>query len=257
MKMISYQVEDQIARIGLAHAPANAVDERMLSALIESLDKAAGDPQVRAVVLCSEVPKRFCSGLDLRLLHGAGEREVRRLLERLYAELYEAQCRLGKPSIAAVEGAARGGGMTVAIACDVIVASDAASFGYPEIDIGVLPAIHFSHLPAIVGKHRAFELLFSGRTFDAQEAQNLGLLSRVVPQGQALSKAMALARVFAAKPQTALRLGRTAFIESVGGAARRAQIRAAIDTFCEVAATDEAREGIQAFAERRQPSWRT
>lgn len=253
--MISYQVEDQIARIGLAHAPANAVDERMLSQLIEAMDRAARDEQVRAVVLCSEVPKRFCSGLDLRLLQGAEQPEVRRLLERLYAELYEAQCRLGKPSIAAIEGAARGGGMTVAISCDVIVAGDAASFGYPEIDIGVLPAIHFSHLPSIVGKHRAFELLFSGRSFDAHEARTLGLLGRVVPDGQALAEATALAQVFAAKPKATVRLGREAFIEAVGGAARRAQIRQAIDTFCEAADTDEAREGIQAFAERRKPSW--
>lgn len=253
--MISYQVEAQIARIGLANAPANAINERMLSLLIEAMDRAARDDQVRAVVLCSEVSQRFCSGLDLRLLHGAQPSEARRLLERLYSELYEAQCRLGKPSIAAIEGAARGGGMTVAISCDVIVSGDAASFGYPEIDIGVLPAIHFSHLPGIVGKHRAFELLFSGRSFDAHEARTLGLLSRVVPAGQALAEATALAQVFAAKPQATVRLGRAAFIEAVGGAARRAQIRQAIDTFCEVVDTDEAREGIQSFAERRKPSW--
>lgn len=253
--MISYQVEGQIARIGLANAPANAVDERMLSQLIEAVDRAGNDGQVRAVVLCSEVPKRFCSGLDLRLLQGAGQPEVRLLLERLYSELYEAQCRLGKPSIAAIEGAARGGGMTVAISCDVMVAGDAATFGYPEVDIGVLPAIHFSHLPGIVGKHRAFELLFSGRSFGAHEARELGLVSRVVAAGQALTEATALAQVFAAKPQATVRIGRAAFIEAVGGAPRRAQIGQAIDTFCEVAATDEAQEGIQAFAERRKPSW--
>lgn len=255
--MISYEVVDNVARIGLTHAPANAIDERILTLLVEALDRAAQDAQVRAVILHSEVKGRFCSGLDLRLLHGADRAEVRRLLERLYSELYEAQCRLGKPSISAIEGAARGGGMTVAISCDVLVAGAEASFGYPEIDIGVLPAIHFSHLPGIVGKHRAFELLFSSRSFDAQEASTLGLVSRVVPAGQALAEATALAQVFAAKPQTALRLGRAAFVEAVGGAARREQIRQAIDTFCEVTDTDEAREGIQAFAERRRPSWRS
>lgn len=254
--MISYHVTNHVAEIGLDHPPANAIDERVLSALIGALDRAANDDGVRAVVLSSAVAGRFCSGLDLRLLNGADKPEVRRLLQRLYSELYEAQCRLGKPSIAAIEGAARGGGMTVAISCDVIVAGAAATFGYPEIDVAVLPAIHFSHLPGIVGKHRAFELLFSGRSFDVDEAYRLGLISRCAPVGQALSEARALAQVFAAKPQQAMRLGRAAFIESVGGVSRRVQIDQAIDTFCEVADTADAREGIRAFSERRQPAWR-
>ena len=98
----------------------------------------------------------------------------------------EVQFQMGKPTIAAVGGTARGGGMTIAISCDMIVASSDATFGYPEIDAGVLPSIHFTHLPRIVGKHRAFELLFTGRAFNAQEAQSLGLVSRLTEPGQAL-----------------------------------------------------------------------
>src|SRR6202451_2138850 len=84
------------------------------------------------------------------------------------------------PASAAVGGSARGGGMTMAISCDVVLAAQHATFGYPEINIGVLPAIHFAHLPRIAGRHRAFEILFSGRTFDAQEAFELGLVSKGV-----------------------------------------------------------------------------
>src|SRR5207247_6880711 len=96
--------------------------------------------------------------------------DVRGLLDKLYVELAEVQYNLGKPSIAAVGGAARGGGMTLAISCDVLIAGESATFGYPEIDLGLVPALHFVHLPRIVGRHRAFELLFSGRSFGADEA---------------------------------------------------------------------------------------
>src|SRR5262249_57473600 len=85
-------------------------------------------------------------------------------------------------------------------------------FGYPEIDLGLIPAIHFLHLPRIVGRHRAFELLFSGRTFGAAEAASLGLVSRVVPDEKVREEARAMAQVFARKSRAAMRLGRAAFL---------------------------------------------
>ena len=95
-------------------------------------------------------------------------------------------------------GAARGGGMSLAISCDMIVAADNATFGYPEIEIGLLPAIHYTHLPRIVGRYRAFDLLFTGRAFGAHEALDIGLISRSVPEAKVMEEAAAgkpLARV--------------------------------------------------------------
>jgi len=178
---LRYEVSDEIAEISLARAPVNALSLSLLEQLIAALRRAAADENVRAVVLASALPRRFSAGLDLRLIAGKPANEVRSLLNTLYVELAEAQHDLGKPSIAAVGGAARGGGMTLAISCDVLVAGESASFGYPEIDLGLVPAIHFVHLPRIVGRHRAFELLFSGRSFGAEEAASLGLVSRIVP----------------------------------------------------------------------------
>src|SRR5690606_31379959 len=143
--------------------------------------------------------------------------------------LHEAQRRLGKPSIAVVNGAARGGGMTLAVSCDMIVAAESASFGYPEIDVGVMPAIHFALLPRIVGRHRAFDLLFTGRSDGA---------------------ARALARVLAAKPRQAMRIARESFHRALDLGMSEG-VRAAVDAFCAVAATDDAREGIAGFARRR------
>src|ERR671935_3147775 len=196
---LRYEVSDQIAEISLARAPVNALSLSLLEQLIAALRRAAADENVRAVVLASALPRRFSAGLDLRLLSGKPASEVRSLLHTLYVELAEAQHDLGKPSIAAVAGAARGGGMTLAISCDVLLAGKSATFGYPEIDVGVIPAIHYAHLPRIVGRHRAFELLFSGRSFDCEEAYRLGLVSRVVPDAEVEQAALQLAETFAAK----------------------------------------------------------
>ena len=196
---VSYAVADRIARITLNRPPVNALSLDTVRAIVAAFKRAAADHEARAVVLTSAVPRRFCAGLDLALLLGKSSEQVREFLQALYVDLHDAQYNLGKPSIAAVGGAARGGGMTIAISCDVILAGEHATFGYPEINIGVLPAIHFAHLPRIVGRHRAFELLFSGRSFDAQEAFDLGLVSKIVADAELDATAMALAADFAAK----------------------------------------------------------
>ena len=179
MKYINYTVTDQIAEISLNHAPVNALSIPMLVEIVSAFKVARDDDQVRAVILTSALPKRFCAGLDLDILLDQTGKSVREFLDKLYIELADVQHTLGKPSIAAIDGAARAGGMTLSISCNVIIASRAATFGYPEIDVGMIPAIHFIHLPLIVGRHRAFEILFSGRVFDAQEAVALGLVSQM------------------------------------------------------------------------------
>jgi enoyl-CoA hydratase/carnithine racemase len=247
---VRYAVADGIARIALDRPPVNALSLDMIRAVVAALRRAAGDADARAVVLTSAVAKRFCAGLDLALLLGKSGAQLRALLQVLYVELHDAQLQLGKPSIAAVGGAARGGGMTLAIACDVILAAQSATFGYPEIDVGVLPAIHFAHLPRIVGRHRAFELLFTGRAFDAEEAFRLGLVSRIVPDAELEAAATALAAAFAEKSPSVMRMGRAAFVRQNDLDYRRS-IAAAVEDFCNVAMTDAAQEGLRAFIEKR------
>jgi len=251
---VSYTVTDRIARITLNRPPVNALSLDTVRAIVSAFRRAAADREARAVVLTSAVLRRFCAGLDLAVLLGKSSEQVREFLQALYVELHDAQYNLGKPSIAAVGGAARGGGMTIAISCDVILAGDDATFGYPEIKIGVLPAIHFAHLPRIVGRHRAFELLFSGRTFDAEEAFSLGLVSRIVPNAELDEAATALAADFAAKSPTVMGLARAAFMRQ-NDLDYRWSIANAVEDFCNVAATEAAQEGIRAFLEKRAPNW--
>ena len=183
-----------------------------------------------------------------------GEVKAAELVDKLYRQMTDAQYALGKPSIAAVTGTARGGGMTMSISCDVIIASDSATFGYPEIDSGILPSIHFTHLPRIVGKHRAFELLFSGRTFGSQEAKELGLVSQVVPDDEVMLAARKLAKVFSEKPRHTMKVGRQSFMAATENG-YRAAVSAAVDNFCRISTDPEAQEGFAAFAEKRKPYW--
>ena len=199
MPLVHYRVADGIAELRLDRPPVNAGDGDLIDELLAALERARVDTAVRAVIVASAQPRRFCAGLDIRAVDGQPGEVMHALLDRLYVQMTDAQFRLGKPSIAAVAGAARGAGMTIAIGCDLIVAERTASFGYPEIDVGLIPAIHFAHLHRIVGRHRAFDLLFTGRSFGADEARELGLVNRLVDEGQALAAARELATVLAAK----------------------------------------------------------
>lgn len=251
---LKYEVVDSIAEISLQRPPVNALSLEMIGEIVDALNLAASDADVRAVIFASSIPRRFCAGLDLNLILDRPSDHIYNVLKRLYIDLYDAQYKLGKPSIAAVNGAARGGGMTVAVSCDVVIASEGATFGYPEIELGLVPGIHFIHLPRIVGRHRAFELLFSGRSFPASEAQSLGIVSKVVAADAVLASARELAQTFAAKSPTIMRLGRAAFMRANDLDYRRS-IENVVDSFCTIAGTEDAREGLRAFKENRKPRW--
>ena len=173
---------DAIAEITLDRAPVNALSMALIDALLAALQKARDDENVRAVIVCS-AQKVFCAGLDLDIIRGKRAIETRGFLERLYFALNDMQYRMGKPTIAAVDGAVRAGGMTIAISCDMIIAGDAATFGYPEIDVGLIPAIHFVQLPRLVGKHRAFGPLFLGRSLRCRDRVSHGAVERSGAEG--------------------------------------------------------------------------
>lgn len=251
---VRYHLDGPIAVITVDRPPVNALSLELIRAVVAAFRRAAADQNARAVVLTSALAKRFSAGLDLDILLGKPGEEIRPFLQALYIDLFDAQYHLGKPSIAAVGGAARGGGMTMAVSCDVVLAGESATFGYPEIDVGVIPAIHFAHLPRLIGRHRSFELLFSGRAFDAAEAMELGIVNSVAPDAELDDRAMAMATEFASKSEVVMRMGRAAFIRQIDQDYRRA-IANAVEDFCNVAVTDAAQEGLRAFAEKRKPNW--
>jgi len=254
MKYLNLTIENSIANISLKRSPINAFSINFLNEILITLKEVNNKKDVLAVMLSSSIPNIFCAGLDLDILIDKPILEVRKFLELLYIELWDTQYNMNKPTIAVIDGAARGGGMTLAISCDIIIASDKASFGYPEIDLGLLPAIHFNHLPKIVGRYRAFDLLFSGRKFDADEALSMGLINKKVPRANLLDEATKIATVFTNKSPTAIKLGRAAFMRTNDLDYRRG-VANAVEDFCNAAMTPDAQEGLKAFLEKRKPSW--
>ena len=251
---IRYELVDGVAEVTLAKPPFNGLDAAFLGDLLAALKRAKADEAVRAVIVRSGLEKVFCGGLDLTQIVGKPRQDVRAVVERLYVELWDVQREMGKPTLAAIGGAARGGGMTLAISCDVIVASETASFGYPEIKLGLPPAIHFAHLPRVAGRAKAFELLFSGRTFAPDEALSIGLINKVTPSADLLAETRALAAAFAEKSPRAIDMARAAFVRA-SDAGYRDAVAQAVDDFCDMAMTEDAQEGMRAFLEGRTPRW--
>ena len=254
-KYLDYHIENKVAEICLKRSPINAFSIQFLKEILSSLKTFNTDNDVDAVIIRSSIPDIFCAGLDLDILINKPILEVREFLELLYIDLWDTQYNMKKPTIAVINGAARGGGMTLAISCDTIIASDKASFGYPEIDLGLLPAIHFNHLPKIVGRYRAFDLLFSGRKFYADEALSMGLINKKVLASDLLKEARSMANSFTNKSSNTVRLGKAAFMRTNDLDYRRG-VANAVEDFCNVAVTPDAQEGLKAFLEKRKPNWK-
>ncbi|MDP6343149.1 MAG: enoyl-CoA hydratase/isomerase family protein, partial [Alphaproteobacteria bacterium] len=175
---IDYAVRDRVAEITMRRAPVNAINHALIDDILAAYGLARDDGGVRAVILTSAFDNAFSAGMDLEMIRGGSGLELRRFLEKLYFGMHDLQYRMGKPTIAALTGPARAAGVTLAVSCDVLIAGEQATLGYPEIDVGLIPAMHFVHLPRQIGRHKAFELLFSGQPIPAVEAERRGLVNR-------------------------------------------------------------------------------
>ena len=190
--------------------------------------------------------------MDLKMIRGKSGVDLRNFLERLYFGMHAAQYRLAKPSIVA-NAPARAAGVTLAVSCDMIVAADDIDLSYLEIDVGVIPAMHYVHLPRQIGWHKAFELLFSGKPIGAKEAEARGLVN-CVPREHVTAKARELALDLASKSPTIMRIGRDSFMRANDNEYRRT-IEYVVDTICHIIETEDAQEGLNAFVEKRKPDW--
>ncbi|MCL6517672.1 enoyl-CoA hydratase-related protein [Alicyclobacillus sp.] len=257
---IRYEVDGAIAWITL-HRPErlNAITPQMLAELRDAFADVRRDDRVRVAVLTGE-GRGFCAGQDLRMVDsGAGEAstiDYRKTVENGYNPLIEAMTSLEKPVIAMVNGVAAGAGASLALACDLRVASDQASFVQAFVHIGLIPdsgATWF--LPRLVGLAKAMELTFLGETVSAEEAWRIGLVNRVVPHEQLREEVGRLAERLATLPTTAIGLTKRALYDGLHASLHDSLQREAI--LQQLAGqTEDHREGVQAFREKRRPVFR-
>ncbi|WP_156681274.1 crotonase/enoyl-CoA hydratase family protein [Sphingomonas profundi] len=248
---VDFEIQDGVAIITLNRPDArNAVDRETALAVAEAVERIAADPAIRVAVLTG-AGGNFCAGMDLKaFLRG----EVVRLPGTGFAGI--TQARLAKPFIAAVEGYALAGGFELALACDLIVASDEAKFGLSEVKRGLVAnAGGLVRLPRQLPIKIATELVLTGDIVPAALLATHGLINRVVPAGQALAGALALARTIAANGPLAVAVSRRVLNESQDWPTDELFDRQNEITLPLFASAD-AKEGAAAFAEKRKPVWR-
>lgn len=234
----------------------NALSRELVGRLTDAVGEAEADEAVRVIVLAAQ-GDAFCAGLDLHELGGlpeAGEarhREDAAALRTLYERLHGGPT----PVVAAVEGAAVGGGAGLVTACDVVVAGTGAFVAYPEVRLGLVAALVAFGLVQAVGPGRARELMVSGRRVDAQQCLRLGLFHEGVDADAALPRALERAERIADGAPAALAASKALLARIVGSSAEEAWALAE-EVNAGARATAEAREGVTAYLERRTPAWR-
>jgi enoyl-CoA hydratase/carnithine racemase len=256
MSLVELEV-GQVARLTLNNPPLNLVTAELLDELDAAVARleASAPGDVRVVVVTGEGDRAFSAGSDVKAFEshaGAAGRPHFTREEGVFSRLAS----LPMPTIAAIEGNALGGGLELALACDIRVASENASLGLPEVRLGVTPgAGGTQRLPRAVGVARAKELALTGRIIDAHEAERIGLVSRVVPAGQAGAVAMEIADEIAERGPLAVREVKRLIDASVHRDIEDG-IAAEIDASERVFNSEDMLEGARAFFEKRQPSYR-
>jgi enoyl-CoA hydratase len=225
----------------------NALNAALIADLGAALDDLEGDGQIGAIVLTGS-DKAFAAGADISEMATAGAVD---LVRDDNTDRWARLLSLRKPLIAAVSGYALGGGCELALMCDMIVASESAQFGQPEVKIGIIPGAGGTQRWArAAGKARAMEVVLTGEPVRAIEAERIGLINRVVPDGAQLDEAKRLARVIAARPPLAVRLAKEAVNQSAE-VGLRAGLEFERKLFTLLFASDDKKEGMQAFLEKR------
>jgi enoyl-CoA hydratase len=237
--------------ITIDHPPANAISASVIEGLSNAFSDAAADSEARVAILTGAGTRFFAAGADVSEFPTGGGATAAR-----GQELTLAMEALPIVTIAAVNGIAFGGGCELAMACDVRIAASSASFGQPEIKLGIIPGWGGTQrLPRLIGRARAMPLLLGGDPIDAAAALRLGLVSEVVGGDTLLDSAVALAEQFAERAPLAVAATKRAVADGMDR-----PLRDALDVerreFTALFGTEDAREGISAFLEKRAPSWK-
>lgn len=249
-------LQDGVARVTLNRPEArNALSLTLVRELEQALASYETDPDARVIVLSGAGDKAFCAGADLK---GTGDRGTTLQARESFGGLpriLEAIARMRTPVIAQVHGFALAGGCGLAVGCDLIVASEDAQFGLPEIKIGVLPLIVMAPILRAAGRKRGLLMILSGEPVSAREAFEMGLVSLVVPRGELEAATTALARKLAGWSPTAVGLAKEA-AATIQDMEYAKSLRYLRELTTLVFMSDDAREGIAAFFEKRRPDWK-
>lgn len=230
----------------------NAINMKLMEELISALEELDKEDDVRCIILTGN-EKAFAAGADIKEMADASAMEM---LQRDQFARWDRIRKIKKPIIAAVGGFALGGGCELAMACDIIIASESARFGQPEINLGVIPgAGGTQRLTRAMGKYKAMEMILTGATVSADEAKEWGLVVKVVPNEYLVEEAKNLAKLIATKPPVAVRLAKESILRSFD-TTLEGGLEFERKNFYMLFASKDQKEGMKAFVEKRKPDWK-
>lgn len=252
---VLYEVADHVATITLNRPEVrNAMNTPLREAMFERFSALAGDDDVRVIIVTGAGDKAFSAGADIREfvepLVPTQFREQRRRLD-----FRQVMDRCPQPIIAAIRGIALGGGLELALACDIRIAGEDALLGLTEINLAIIPGGGGTQrLPRLVGRGKALEMILTGARIGAAEALRIGLVERVVPAGEVMTAARELARELAGKAPVALRYAKEAVVKGLElSLADGHRLEGDLSTLLRT--TEDRLEGARAFLEKRKPNW--
>lgn len=253
---IKVKIEERVALLTVDRPPVNALSEKAMAELSETLAELSTQSEVKVIVLTGEGKNHtFIAGADVKeiaKLQSVQEAEVVALKGQAVITQIE---KMSKPVIAAINSVCLGGGNELILACHIRIASDRARFGQPEINLGIIPGFGGTQrLARLVGTSKARELVLTGDMITAQEALRIGLVDRVVPDGELLRQALGLAKKIATKGAQSIAYAQQAILEGVEKTLEEG-LRLEAKLFAKLAETGDMREGLKAFLEKRQPKF--
>lgn len=233
----------------------NALNRATLLELQEALRELQGKDDLKALIITGEGEKAFVAGADIAEMANMDPKEAFEF-SRLGHETFRMLEEFPTPTIAAVNGYALGGGLELALACDIILASEKAKLGLPEVTLGICPGFAGTQrLPRLIGKARAKELIFTGQMIDAQKAYELGIVNRVCPADKLLEEALELARKIAANGPLAVRTAKRLVNYGLEGSLPQGEAMER-EAWANLFATQDQKEGMRAFLEKRRPEYK-
>ena len=255
-KYIIYEKSEGIATITLNRPEAlNALSKEVINEVLQALEDIRADENIRVVVLTGAGEKAFSAGADIKTMKGMNALKGREL-SLMGARLCSALENLEKPVIAAINGYALGGGLEVAMACDLRVTSDRARMGQTEINIGLIPGWGGTQrLTRLIGKTKAKELVFTGKMIDAKTAEQLGLVNMVFSADEFREKVREFAKELTTKAPVALKVAKE-LIDKGADISLDAAIALEREGIGVVSSTEDLQEGVSAFTEKRKPEFK-
>ena len=254
-QFIKVSIEEDIAVITIDRPPVNALSMQTMQELDSAIDELNSNDSVKAIVLTGGGTYAFVAGADVGEIAQISSPQVAKELALKGQSVLNKIESMKKPVIAAINSVCLGGGNELAMACHMRIASDRARFGQPEINLGIIPGFGGTQrLARLCGAPKARELVLTGDMITAQEALRIGLVNKVVPDGEVLKQAKGLAKKIASKGAIAVRLSQQAIAEGLEGSLKDG-LKKEAELFGEVSKTDDMKEGVKAFLEKRQPKF--